>query len=159
MNYSMKTGRNTINNNDILDDIFLKKVEAMMQILLEKSIFSAQKYMQATNRKTLTGKDIRMGMIYECHEFMKRDDLEEAFYNKLQNSTSDDDDNDEDSSSKNSSVEIVDEDDEPFERAPDSIDPLIDTMNKYESEWNTWIPLDPLQIHLKNAIDISGLNF
>ena len=150
MSFSLKTGfDNSIQNSQNDKSIFLKKIETMMLILLEKSMFAAINYMKAAKRNTLTSQDIRLGMIYECHEFMNHDDLEIAFHNKFNEDSSDEEDENDD---EYSSVEEVDDDNEPFTNAADGINDVIDTMNKYESEWNEWVPKDPLQIHLKQAI-------
>lgn len=127
------------------------KAMVMLEMLMERAIDNAAAYMRAAQRTVLTARDVQLGMMCECHEFMERETLEDDFAAKVQETFGEDDSSGEESEC--GSQDGVDEAVEPFTPAPDSAGSLIKKMNEYAATWDTWEPSDPVQRRLKEAID------
>ena len=151
----MKTGFG-IDNRDIPENskAFETKVQSMLQVLLEKAVESAAHYVKAANRNTLTPTDIKYALMYEAHEFWERPELDDRFeevYNETLDGSSSDPNSESDCESGSESEHSGQEDD-PFCEANND-DTIACKMNTYAREWNSWKPVDVLQMALKNAID------
>ena len=133
-----------------LSEEFLVKVQRTLQVLIEKSFESAIIYCKASGRTGITAEDMKYAMIYECHEFWERQDLEERV-DELYNES--DEDSDEETSDEDDIEFMNEENMEPFTKAENGINEQIDKMNRYVETWDTWNPQDPLISSLKNAIN------
>lgn len=133
-----------------LSEEFLVKVQCTLQVLIEKSFESAIIYCKASGRTGITAEDMKYAMIYECHEFWERQDLEERV-DELYNES--DEDSDEETSDEDDIEFMNEENMEPFTKAENGINEQIDKMNRYVETWDTWNPQDPLISSLKNAIN------
>lgn len=113
--------------------------EAAVNILvpvMEFAVYSAAKYANACQRNTVTAKDMEYGMKYAARNYVGKQ-IGSHF------------DDEEDSESEEDDFES-DEDD--FTRY-DGDDQIIQAMNECFDTWESWMPENPAEIMLKNAID------
>jgi hypothetical protein len=142
----MKTGFSMIEEPQ-LDYNYLENVNALLMTLMEKAIINAAFYANKANRDVVLTEDIKIGLMYEAHEFWNDADINE----KVQ-SFKDMSDSDYESNSDDESIEEVNEENIKFTLSTDQ-DPKIIKMNEYYVNWSSWTPSDPVIISLKNAID------
>ena len=67
----MKTGFNNVLEPELGDDDFAYKVSCGLQLLLEDAMTTAAEYTKAAGRNCITSEDMRIALMYECHEFWK----------------------------------------------------------------------------------------
>ena len=103
-------------------------------------------YANKANRDVVLSEDIKIGLIYEAHEFWNNTDIPEKVEEFKEMS-----DSDYETGSDDESIEEVDEHIE-FTMSSDK-DPKIIKMNDYYNNWEHFHPSDPTVISLKNAID------
>ena len=140
----MRTGfDNTIQNTSVENgtDEFMEKVQSGLQMLMEFAFATAAEYVEAANRTTVTTEDLRLALIYECHEFWDRPKLEERFAEIFEETTSSEDE-----------CAIETNDTEDFTTATETTD-KITKMHEYATTWSSWAPDDPIISALKKAID------
>lgn len=126
---------------------FQDRIGCMMLVLMEKAFGNAAYYTKEAGRSTVTSTDLKMALMYECHEFASREDIEDQFA-KVWNETQ----VDSDVSDESESGSDDDEADEPFSFAKTD-DALVIKMNTYWDTWDSWEPSDSVQVALKKAID------
>ena len=178
----MRTGFGMDTGDNAIDASFMKKVQATLQVLLEKAVDTATIYVKAAGRDCITQWDIRYALIYECHEFWDRPDLEQRI-GELCTEMCDDEyeggdasgedtseggeDSGEDSgeggdsseggedSGEDSSEDSSEggEDYKVFTRATCLDNPTVTQIHRYVEQWGDWFPEDRLQSALKAAID------
>ena len=146
MNFPIKTGFSNVLNEPPLDIDYLNNVNALLMTLMEKAMINAAFYANKANRNVVLVEDIKIGLIYEAHEFWNNSDISE----KVQE-FKDMSDSDYETGSDDESIEETDEDIE-FTMSSDN-DPKIIKMNDYYTNWPNFKPTDPTVISLKNAID------
>ena len=182
-NITMRTGFGMDTGDDAIDASFMKKVQATLQVLLEKAVDTATIYVKAAGRDCITQWDIRYALIYECHEFWDRPDLEQRIgelctemcddeyeggedsgeggdeYEGGDDSSEGGDDSSEGGEDSSEGGEdsggdnIEEEDYEVFTRATCSDNPTVIQIHRYVEQWGDWFPEDRLQSALKAAID------
>lgn len=111
----------------------------IMVPVMEFAVYAAAKYANACNRNTVTRADMEYGMKYAAMNYVGKQ-IGSHF--------------DFDSEESESESEYESEEDE-FTRY-DGSDELIQNMNKSYDEWDSWVPENPVEIMLKNAIDAQG---
>lgn len=152
----MKTGFGLVENKP--NEELKEKIGSMMLVLMEKAVLSAAHYMKQAGRTTLTALDMKYGFIYEAHEFLERDDIEQRFEEVHYRQDGEDESESEDecqemeSEGLSDETEEIEEVEEEFTRATTD-DETIVKMNKYFDEWDDWNPDDRLQQGLKDAIN------
>ena len=114
--------------------------------LMEKAFINAAFYANKANRDIVLSEDIKIGLIYEAHEFWNNKDITEKV-EEFKNMS----DSDYETGSDDESIEEINESIE-FTISSDS-DPKIIKMNEYYNNWAHFHPSDPTVISLKNAID------
>ena len=166
----MRTGFGMDMSDNALDASFMKKVQATLQVLLEKAVDTATIYVKAAGRDCITPWDIRYALIYECHEFWDRPDLEQRIgelcaemcslcegedNNEGEDNSEGDsgEESGEDSGEDSGEGEYDEEDYEVFTRATCSDNPTVTQIHRYVERWGDWLPEDRLQSALKAAID------
>lgn len=116
--------------------------KAMLDILtpiLEGSIVLAAHYAKSCDRTTVTALDIEYAMKYSAQHEVG------THVGSIFPEMYDDSDSDE-------SLDVVDDDDEPFTRYSGN-DEWCNKMNTAYDTWDSWIPGCPVEILIKNAID------
>ena len=144
--FPMHTGFNLEANSSSADiEEFLKKVESMLQVLVENAVTTAAQYATAAGRDIVTPTDMKYAMMYEAHEFWNRKELEERFEEIF----NDDSESEYCTDSESSESEKEGQ----FTRAADESCELAQKMNAYHDTWDKWEPEDTLMKSMKNAID------
>lgn len=159
----MKTG---ILANDVpVDETLLKKIKGIMTHFMENAITVGCRYVKASGRDTLTSTDIMYALKYQARTYLDNieqitniEDIFDKYAESEDNSEEDDiedniEDNSEDDIEDNSEDNSEDDIDECFTRCDDSTDPLIKDMNLYHDTWDQWVPDNPIQTLIKNAVD------
>lgn len=147
MSFPMKTGFSNLVEEQQIDYNYLDNVNALLLTLMEKAMINAAFYSNKADRDVVLAEDIKIGLMYEAHEFWNNTDIPEKVKEFKQMSDSDYDTNTDDES-----IEEIDEENIEFTMAEDN-DPKIRKMNEYYNNWSKWNPDDPTIIALKNAID------
>ena len=112
-------------------DIFLPVIEA--------SVVYASHYCKASGRSTVTAKDMEYAMKYAA--MMTVGKKIGSHFPEIY----------EDSSDSEESMDVVEDDDEPFTRYTGTED-LYVKMNECYDTWDSWEPESPAEIMIKNAI-------
>ena len=146
MNFPIKTGFSNIIDEPQIDINYLQNMNALLMTLIEKAFINATFYANKANRDVVLSEDIKIGLIYEAHEFWNNTDIPEKVEEFKEMS-----DSDYETGSDDESIEEVDEHTE-FTMSCDK-DPKIIKMNEYYTNWPHFHPSDPTVIALKNAID------
>ena len=144
----MRTGFDNVTQIDNTpSDEFMKKVMSTLQVLTEFALTTAAEYVEASGRNTITSEDLRLALMYECHEFWERPELENRFTELYNEDIYADSDNDNETSSEG---EKSDEDE--YSKAPE-INEKISKIHMYANTWSDWDPDDHIVKALKHAID------
>jgi len=120
-------------------------IETMTNILLpviERSTLLAAEYSKACGRDTLLPEDMEYAMKY-CAMYTVGNTIGPAFPEIYEDS---EDSEDED-------MEVVDEDECPSFVRYSGSDPILLQVNDAHDRWNDWIPQNPTEQILKNAIN------
>ena len=139
----MQTGFSVLQEASKPDEELLNYLQNLLLIFAEKSIFYGSHYAKCAGRDNLSGMDTLYALQYMSHEFLNLEDLPESIAEKLSESESDiDTESDTDN----------EEEDDVFTRASDE-DPICKKMNDYHDNWDSWTPVDDIQILLKQNVD------
>jgi histone H3/H4 len=120
-------------------------IETMTNILLpviERSTLLAAEYSKACGRDTLLPEDMEYAMKY-CAMYTVGNTIGSTFPEIYEDS---EDSEDED-------MEVVDEDECPSFVRYSGSDPILLQVNDAHDRWNDWIPQNPTEQILKNAIN------
>jgi hypothetical protein len=110
--------------------------------VLESSVVYASHYCKNSGRSTVTAKDMEYGMKHAAMTTVGKHvgtHFPEIY--------------DEEESDEEDSVEVVDDNDEPFKRYQGTDDETCMKMNESYDLWDSWEPLTPVEIMIKNAIE------
>jgi histone H3/H4 len=160
---SMQTGI-LANHESQVDETLLKKIKGIMTHFMENAITVGCRYVKASDRDMLTSTDIMYALKYQARTYLDNIEqianIEDIFdkYAESDDIESDDnesesDDNESESDDNESESVSEEEEEEHFTRCDDSTDPLIKDMNMYHDTWDQWVPDNPIQTLLKNAVD------
>jgi len=119
----------------------------LIQPILESSVIFAAEYAKACGRDCVLSKDMEYAIKY-C-AMTKVGEHIGSHFPEIYDSESE-------SESESDDLEVVDETPEMFTRY-EGQDALMLSINKAYDEWETWIPQNPTEILLKNAINSNGL--
>ena len=147
MNFPIKTGFSNLIDVPQIDSNYLQDINALLMTLMEKAIQNAGFYASKANRDVVLPEDIKIGLIFEAHEFWNNVDIREKVQEYRDMS-----DSDYETNSDDESIEEIDDQDIEFTLSTDN-DPKIVKMNEYYENWPDFNPCDPTIISLKNAID------
>jgi hypothetical protein len=128
-----------------IEQQIIKTATDIIQPVMESAMILAGHYCKACERNTLTGEDLKYCMKY-CARNLVGKQIGTLF--------PEDDEEDESDSDSDDSIEVVDEDDEPFTRYTGE-DPLMNDINQASDTWNEWIPSSPMESMLKDSINTS----
>ena len=120
-----------------MESQIIKAATEIIQPVLESAMLVAGHYSKACNRGTITGEDVRYGMMYAARNCVGKH-IGTLFP--------------EDSDSDCSSIEEVDEEDEPFTRYSGD-DKMMNDVNEAFDTWTSWVPQSPMETLLKDSID------
>ena len=118
-------------------------IDSMMGIILpviEKAVILAAEYSKACNRSVLTAHDMQYAMKY-CARYQVGNTIGSIF-----GSDSDSDDVSE------SELETVDEEEDDFVRYSGD-DDFYNQINECYDTWEQWVPTNPSEQMLKDAVD------
>jgi len=154
--YQMKTGFDMLENDkfDATQLDFLRKTVAIMKILSEEAIKTAEKFTKSCGRKIITGNDMYYALMFEAHEFFGKD-IDNRFFEELnienQHTYETDDENGEEDEAEDETTE----EDEAYvlECKVPEMKEFHTKVIKYAEEWRNWFPEDPVQTMIKNAVD------
>jgi hypothetical protein len=148
---------NTLSSND------LENIEILLSLFISNAISNASKYVTHCGRNGVSKEDINYALKYEVFEFLNNkninDDIQKAtedYHEYLEEFESSDDAEDE--AEAEAAFIIPDEEVDEFKR----IDPelicdanrsFIEKYHMHFDKWDSWQPVSPLDIILKNAID------
>jgi hypothetical protein len=140
-----------------MEERIIESATNIIQPVLESAVIIASHYCKATGRDTVTAMDMQYGMKYAARNVlgtrtgtMFPDDNS----SELDSSELDSDEDLPELVSDNSS-ELDEEDEEPFSRYQGDDKTFIE-INECFDTWDTWEPVSPAEILLKNAIDKNG---
>jgi hypothetical protein len=141
----------------------IEHIEILLSLFISNSISNASKYVTHCGRNGVSKEDINYALKYEVFEFLNNKNINadikqatEDYHEYLDEEESDDDDEAE--AEAEAEFIIPDEEVDEFKR----IDPslicdenrgFIDKYHNHFDKWNSWQPVSPLDIILKNAID------
>jgi len=111
--------------------------------VLESGTLLAAHYAKACGRDTVTSQDLQYGLMYAARNVAGKQ-TESLFPEIYDSSDSDEED-----------LEVVEEDEEPFTRYTGD-EKLYCDMNECFDTWEQWVPENPLETALKNAVDKAG---
>ena len=128
-----------------IEDQIIKTATDIIQPVMESAMILAGQYCKACGRGTLTGEDMKYCMKYAARNFVGKQ-IGTLFPEDENESGSESDSGD--------SLEVVDEEDEPFTRYTGD-DSLMNDINQASDTWDTWIPSSPMESMLKDSINTS----
>lgn len=146
----MRSGFSMLEEPNKPNEELLNYLQNLLLVFAEKSIHFGAHYAKCAGRDNLSGMDTLYALQYLSHEFMNLPDLEECVKDHEMSDSDEGADSDE-----GTDIDEVSGDNEgadTFTRAPDD-DPICAKMNKYHDEWETWNPVDDIQIMLKRNVD------
>ena len=126
-----------------IEEQIIKTATDIIQPVVESAMILAGYYCKACGRSTLTGEDMKYGMKYAARNLIGK-----------QLGTLFPEDEDESGSDSDDSIEVVDEEDEPFTRYTGD-DSLMNDINQASDTWSEWIPSSPMESMLKDSINTS----
>ena len=128
-----------------IEDQIIKTATDIIQPVMESAMILAGQYCKACGRDTLTGEDMKYCMKYAARNFVGKQ-IGTLFPEDESESGNESDSGD--------SLEVVDEEDEPFTRYTGD-DSLMNDINQASDTWDTWIPSSPMESMLKDSINTS----
>ena len=160
--HSMLKGDNDVEHNLNPDDE--DTIMSLLTIFSSNAILNASKYGELCERNGITNQDMKNGLIFEVFEFTKRDNLKdelEEIKEKYKNGDydSDSDWEDLDDEVPGNNYIIADSDLSPYSRIEslEHIDckdkDFVIKYHNYIDNWDTWIPSNPIETIMKNAIN------
>ena len=144
-----------------VDDMFLKKVIAIMKVLMKEALVTAGTFTDMCGRKIITASDTKVALMYQAHEFFKVDRTSE-FFEALHE---DDEETDEEGTDEEGTDDEETDDEETGDEGTDENEEvyvcdyvqgnrdLHQTMIMYRDTWSDWRPEDPVSLLVKRAID------
>tara|TARA_B100000482_G_scaffold185250_1_gene161772 strand:- start:4169 stop:4660 length:492 start_codon:yes stop_codon:yes gene_type:complete len=152
----MKTGVDLLENDKFtpIQIDFLRKTVAIMKVLTEEAMNSAEKFTKSCGRTIVTGNDMYYALMFEAHEFFEKD-IDQRFFEELsiehQHTYETDDEDDEEAENLTESTE--NEEAYILDCKVSEMKEFHDKVIMYAEEWRNWFPEDPVQMMIKNAID------
>lgn len=127
-----------------IEQQIIKSATDIIQPVVESAMILAGHYCKACGRSTLTGEDMKYCMKYAARNFV----------GKQIGTLFPEDEDEEEDESETDSLEVVDEEDEPFTRYIGD-DSLMNDINQASDTWSDWIPSSPMESMLKDSINTS----
>jgi hypothetical protein len=128
-----------------MENQIIQAATEIIQPVMESAIIVAGHYSKACGRNTITSQDVQYALKYSARNLVGKhvgtlfpEDEEEG-----ESSGGDEDDD---------SIEEVDEDEEPFVRYSGE-DSLMKDIHIAVDTWESWIPVSPIEIMLKDSLD------
>ena len=152
----MKTGVDMLQNEDKFDDAqldFLRKSVSIMKVLTEEALKTSEKFCKSCGRKVITGTDMYYALMFEAHEFFKKD-IDDRYFQELEiekNHSYDTEESEEDSE-EDSEEETINEV-YSVECKIASEKDFHSKILEYSANWRDWFPEDPVQQLIKRSID------
>lgn len=128
------------------ENSIIKTAIDLIQPVLEQAMIIAAKYSKACGRDAILSKDIEYAMKY-CAMHKVGEHIGSHFPDLYDESDTD---------SENGDIEEIEEKPDMFTRYTGT-DELLISINKAYDEWDSWIPQNPTEELLKNAINSNGL--
>lgn len=125
-----------------LVEAYITSMVDVVQPVMERSVVLAAEYSRACGRDVVLPEDMEYAMKY-CAMHLVGRAIGSIAPEVYDSGDDDDDDDDED---------VAEEDCPPFERYTGE-DPKYTRMNEAYDEWNEWVPQNPMEHLLKNAIN------
>lgn len=154
----MKTGfdlRNSTENqlNDYQLD-FMRKSVAIMKVLTEESLKTAERFTKACGRTMVTATDMQYALMFEAHEFFDKD-IDQRFYRALSEEREHDYDTEEEDEEEDDESELETEPDEEHSTQCklENEKYFHAQVMKYVKDWEQWHPQDPVKRLIKSSID------
>ena len=132
-----------------IEDQIIKTATDIIQPVMESAMILAGQYCKECGRGTLTGEDLKYCMKYAARNFVGKQ-IGTLFPEDESGSES----GSESESESEDSIEVVDEEDEPFTRYTGN-NSLMNDINQANDTWDTWIPTSPMESMLKDSINTS----
>ena len=151
----MKTGFDLLENDkfDPAQLDFLRKTVAIMKILTEEAMKSAEKFTKSCGRTIITGNDMYYALMFEAHEFFQKD-IDNRFFEELNIENQHTYETDDDEDDEEDFIETSEEEEAyVLECKVTEMKEFHDKVIKYAEEWRNWLPEDPVQMMIKNAVD------
>jgi hypothetical protein len=137
---NMQTGFGEGNSEQMVEEYVKCMIDILLPVL-EKSMILASGYSKACGRDTILPEDIEYAIKY-CVMYTVGDDIGTLFPDIYEEEASDEDD-----------IEEVDEEDCPkFERYTGEDENFL-RINRAYDNWESWVPQNPTEEMLKNAIN------
>ena len=170
----MRTGFNMLDENeDSIDPQLMLKISSIMQVLMEEAVKTAARFSATCGRSDVMGADVVIALKYETHEFFNKPNIENRYFEILQepmdaedNEDSDDNDEnideDENENSDESDSESSEHDDTSNINITETCPSLeyvtgdrefYDKAINYSRTWRNWNPDDQIKCLLKRSID------
>jgi len=147
----------------------IEHIEILLSLFISNSISNASKYVTHCGRNGVSKEDINYALKYEVFEFLNNKninaDIKQAtedyheYLEELDEEESDDEEEANDATVENDSSFIIPDDEvAEFKRIDPSLicdenREFIDKYHTHFDKWDSWQPVSPLDIILKNAID------
>jgi len=139
----MKTGFDLTNDASAQNEQLAKTMIDIITPVIEKGMMLAAEYAKACGRNAVLVQDVEYAMKYcAMHEVGKHigSYLPEVY---------------EDDGGEDDDMEIIEEGEVEFTRYTGD-DPKFKAMNEAKDSWDTWVPSNPSEQLIKNAIDSNG---
>lgn len=111
--------------------------------VLEAAVVYASYYCKACGRTTITGKDMEYGLKHSAMTTVGK---------HIGTHFPEDDEDAQCSSDEDDSIEVIDDEEEPFTRYSGT-EELYLQMNESFDNWDSWEPQSPAEHAIKNAVD------
>jgi hypothetical protein len=125
-----------------MEESIIQTAEDLFLPVVESATVLASHYANACGRTLVTAQDMQYGMMYAARHVAGKQ------VGTLFPEIYDEDEEDDDASS----WETVDEEDEVFTRYTGD-DEMFKKMNECYDTWSEWVPENPMEQALKNAVD------
>lgn len=140
----MRTGFDLTSDTDTLNEQLSETIVNIITPVFERGMILACEYAKACGRDTVLMQDVEYAMKYcAMHEVGQKIG---TYFPEIY----EDDDEDEDDD-----VEFITDEDVPFTRYTGD-DPQFKAINDAYDTWDSWLPTNPSEQLLKNAIDSNG---
>ena len=122
-----------------MENQIIQAATEIIQPVMESAIIVAGHYSKTCGRNTITSQDVQYALKYSARNLVGK---------HVGTLFPEDEDEDED----DDSMEEVDEEEEPFVRYSGE-DSLMKDIHNAVDTWESWIPVSPIEIMLKDSVD------
>ena len=134
-----------------MENQIIQAATEIIQPVMESAIIVAGHYTKTCGRNTITSQDVQYALKYSARNLVGKH-VGTLFPEDEDEEEDESGDEDESGSGEDDSMEEVDEEEEPFVRYSGE-DSLMKDIHNAVDTWESWIPVSPIEIMLKDSVD------